>query len=643
MTHFPSYFTSDRAKGLHSADSSLGLLLLVCACTGVTASTEGETSTETTSSTGIGATTSGSSTTPTTSTSGETLTSGSTEPDSSSGSSEPVTSSGTTGESTTGASTSSTSGSTSGSTTDSTTDSTSDSTAGSTTGSTTDSTSGSTGGSTGVEPICTPKAAECLSLLDYHVCANDGLSWSAPTKCPSGAVCEDGACNSACQKAAADPSSDGCIFYAIDANNDPLDDNDADPYGVIVANTVPGVQNKVDVEIYGNNGWTTFTSSGVFTTFQFDLPDRHINYTGFNDRGAYRIRSTYPITVFQFQPLSGNPLWSSDASLLLPAHTFDTSFYLVGWGVNTIANAQINIVAAADDTHVTITPTVPTAPGNPIPALQALNPQALPVMNDGDVIQIEMSKGQVSGTYIASDKPIAVYSTHWCANVPSDAFKFCDHLEEQIVGLKRWGKVHVAGRLPVRSAGVPEQTFWQIFAAEDATTIHIDHDPAVTGIPADDFLMTKGQQLFLSVGGTVSRPGDFVVTADKPIFMMQYMGSGQITGQPPATSGDPAMVQSIPVEQFRTRHVVASASPWTFDRVVLTKKSGSTVKIDGVTVAQGNFTAIGATEWEVARVSLPDGGHELTGDLPFGAVLAGWGELSSYAYPGGTALKVLNP
>ena len=86
---------------------------------------------------------------------------------------------------------------------------------------------------------------------------------------------------------------------------------------------------------------------------------------------------------------------------------------------------------------------------------------------------------------------------------------------------------------------------------------------------------------------------------------------------------------------------------YNLDRVVLTKKTGTTVTMDGVAVAQNQFVKVGPanmpTEWEVARVAATDGVHVLEGDQPFGVVVIGYDSYDSYAYPGGLDQKKINP
>ena len=61
-------------------------------------------------------------------------------------------------------------------------------------------------------------------------------------------------------------------------------------------------------------------------------------------------------------------------------------------------------------------------------------------------------------------------------------------------------------------------------------------------------------------------------------------------------------------------------------------------------VAVGGFQAIGNTGYSVARVTLSnagDGNHTVTGDQAFGISVYGYGQYTSYWYPGGLNLEII--
>ncbi|MBN2725217.1 MAG: hypothetical protein JXR95_14225 [Deltaproteobacteria bacterium] len=507
----------------------------------------------------------------------------------------------------------------------------------------------------------------CDFLIDEDI---DGDGWTVengdcddndPTRNPAALeTCGDGIdndcdgivdsdCLTPCEIADMTRSSVGCVYYAIDTNNDPVENYDALQFAVVISNTDPTQTANVDVLSKSGNTWTVVETSSVApgTLYQFNLPDRHVNYTNFNVGGAYKIVSDLPVIAYQFQPVNGQSSYTSDASLLLPASSLDRFYYVVGWGIG-YGNPQINIAAIEDGTVINITSSQNTSAGGTMPALTANVPYTFTqVMNEGDYVQIETpGDNSFSGTYIESNHPISVFSTHWCANIPAMGC-CCDHLEEQLIGLQSWGNVYVAARMPVRNTGTPEATIWQVFASEDNTNIWFTASPEVTGLPASPITLNAGQMQELTISGSIANPGDFIVTADKPILVMEYLSSSYYTNASTDRAGDPAMTQMVPVAQFLDSYIVLVPSNWIYDHAILIKPVGSNVLMDGTVVAQSNFTPINdgvnPVEWEVARISVGDGIHTFDGDAPFGIVVLGYDSYDSYAYPGGLNMQIINP
>ena len=455
-------------------------------------------------------------------------------------------------------------------------------------------------------------------------------------------------CLGPCELAELTRSSVGCVYYAVDCNNDPVENYDTLQYAVVVSNTHPTEDANVEVQTRSGGVWQTVQSATVtpFSLHEFDLPDRHINYTGVNPAGAYRVVSDRPVIAYQFQPVDGVNSYTSDASLLLPTSSLDTYYYVVGWGKPSYGNPQINIIAAEDGTTVTITSSVTTVAGGGIPALNPGTPYTHPqTLNAGDYLQIE-GTDSFNGTYIEADKPVAVFSAHWCANIPIQGC-CCDHLEEQLFGLQTWGKRYVAARHPPRSTGTPEATHWHILASQDNTTVEFFAHSDVTGLPAGPQTLQAGETLFVSVSGTMANPGDFIVDADKPILVMEYLSSSYTTNVSTQQAGDPAMNQAVPVEQFLDSYVVLVPPNWIYDHVVLVKPVGATIDMDGAPIDPSQFTAIddgvNPVEWEVGRLTAADGVHTFTGSQPFGIVVLGYDSYDSYAYPGGLDQQIINP
>jgi hypothetical protein len=230
--------------------------------------------------------------------------------------------------------------------------------------------------------------------------------------------------------------------------------------------------------------------------------------------------------------------------------------------------------------------------------------------------------------------PVAVFSGAECTFVLAYS---CDHLENQMSGVRLWGLDFVAARVPPRT-DPPETSVWQVYASEDATTVTFDASAAVTGVPAAPVVLDAGELVVLEVGGVSADPGDFAVTADRPITLMNYMTGSSLAG----SIGDPAMVQVPPVEQFLPRYVVLVPESWDTDIAVITRPEGAPIVLDGAAVPDTAFVAVG-TGWEVARVPIADGVHTFEADDPFGVIIVGTTPVDSYAYVGGIGTSIINP
>ena len=107
-------------------------------------------------------------------------------------------------------------------------------------------------------------------------------------------------------------------------------------------------------------------------------------------------------------------------------------------------------------------------------------------------------------------------------------------------------------------------------------------------------------------------------------------------------TGDPAMTISVPTEQYRSSYFFHAPTNYESNFANITAPAGSKVLLDGQEVA--GFVAIGASGFGVVRVPLAnngDGNHTITGDQKFGVQVYGYGQYTSYWYPGGLNLDPL--
>lgn len=68
-----------------------------------------------------------------------------------------------------------------------------------------------------------------------------------------------------------------------------------------------------------------------------------------------------------------------------------------------------------------------------------------------DAQQVPVYEYDVTGTFVNSSRPIAVYGGHSCAFVPTRSVFFCDHIVEQIPPVAELGTTHVVPPILGRS------------------------------------------------------------------------------------------------------------------------------------------------------------------------------------------------
>lgn len=348
--------------------------------------------------------------------------------------------------------------------------------------------------------------------------------------------------------------------------------------------------------------------------------------------GAYRLRTDQPVTVYQYNPLdytNGSGFtYTNDAALLLPVNTWSGTFRVVSrehWVYSSWSYPGFYAVTASEDnTTVVLTP---SATGTSVSASAgvAANGTGTITLHSGDVLQVLTTSGDLTGTLISADKPVQVIGGHECTNVPWNVTA-CDHLEEVIPPLQTVGYSYLV-TAPLINASTPKARMVRVVATAPNTTI--TYDPAQGGAPTS--LANAGDHFEIN-----QTAASFMITASEKILVAEYM-LGQDAG---GDIGDPAMTLAVAVLQYRSSYLFHAPTNYSANYVNITAVTGATVTLDGAAV--GGFTAIGATGYSVARVQLSNSGngnHTITSTDPFGITVYGYGQYTSYWYPGGLNLS----
>jgi hypothetical protein len=347
-------------------------------------------------------------------------------------------------------------------------------------------------------------------------------------------------------------------------------------------------------------------------------------------RGAYHLRSTQPIVVYQFNPLEyeveGNFSYSSDASLLLPVNAWGTRYLAISRRGFRLWPGEIAIVASAD-TEVRVTPTASTLD------LIAGTTSAI-TMSAGDAHELLAPFEDLTGSLIEADAPIQVISGHFATNVPL-ANAAADHLEESMLPIDALGTRYFVAPTENAIGRIDPIADVQIVAAADDVELTFDPPQSVR------------THLF-GVGDTITIPDlrePLEIIASAPILVAQTVVGGTTYGPTEdeiELAGDPAMTIAVPHEQFRTEYLIHAPITYASSFITVISELDAEVMLDG-SVIDAEAITIGASGYAVRHVAIEGGNHRLSGDSPFGVLVYGYGAWTSYLYPGGLDLRVLGP
>lgn len=498
-----------------------------------------------------------------------------------------------------------------------------------------------------------------------------------------------------CAAALAQQSYIGCEYWPTITSNSQL--FDGFEFAIVAANPTDspstvtvtrGAQQVAQVDV-PSGGLQTLKLPWVMELKQVDSNgDGSGVVSALVPQGAYKVSSSVPITLYQFNPLdfelvpppSDCPIlgegcysYSNDASLLLPTTALRTDYFVLaapalhidtggGFGFENWINlaGTTTITATQDGTKVTVQSSAYTKPGD---GVQAMSPGGSSTfsMNAGDVLVlataappsqqtpqpgkpcIETPNGiiacptgpeyDLTGSRVTSDKPISVLGGHDCTFMPYSNFA-CDHIEESMFPVEALGQdlivtaPHAVAAID-SNPGQPDFMFVRVLSAADANEITFDppvHAPVT---------LSTGEWIEV---GPVSQ--DFRVLAKNKISVAQYMVGEDFTGTS-VGAGDPALSVAIPKEQYRVSYTFLAPSSYTHNFVNIVAEPGSAVNIDGMIIPDAQFTPIGSTGFAVARHKIEGGAHTMTADKNFGIVVYGYGSYTSYMYPGGLNLETV--
>lgn len=442
----------------------------------------------------------------------------------------------------------------------------------------------------------------------------------------------------------------GCEFWAVDLPNDDRGTFESPPaadqqFSVSVGNPSGLAPAHVDVYLPGEDTPFAMAQVAPLATHTFTLPSASIepNFGTF-DGLAYRVVSDTPIVAYQFNPLDNTTeVYSNDASLLLPTHALGDDYVAVTGSAIFLsqgnadpeprnAGAYVSVVATQDNTQVEINPTAPLVGGGATSHTLDAG-QVWTIVSAQDLDQT----GNLSGTRIRSNAPVAVFAGNVATIEPLDAGLCCaDHLEHQLSPRTAWSSRYAVAPPPSVTGEGDDPALYRLTGAHDGT--HLLYCPTTP----------EGAPTMIDAGETIEFQTDqpFTVVAEDRAHafgMAQFLLSNQLLSS--SELGDPAMMIVPSALQFESRLAFVVPAGYVETHISVVAQGDETVTLDGDDLPDERFAPLGVLDGEpfrYAQVPVDEGQHVIEARGRVGVSVFGYDEAVSFAYPGGAGLRVVS-
>jgi hypothetical protein len=478
-----------------------------------------------------------------------------------------------------------------------------------------------------------------------NTAADEDCSGSAMT-CAANQDCNaySGVCEDPCSPALLGNSYVGCEYYPTVTLNSMLSNYTNFHFAVAIANVGAKASNYTITKGSQTIATGSVAANNVKTVTlpwvsELVSAGASIKSLASSNNGAYRVVVDRPVVVYQFNPLEytngGAFSFTNDASILLPVNAWTGNYRVVARNTFGGISGFYAVTASENGTSVTLSP---SATGKTIKAGGgvAANGTGTIALNRGDVLQVlsggtgaQVDPNDVTGTLVTATKPVQIIGGHNCIYVPANT-GYCDHLEESVPPIEVLAKEYLVTSADI-ALNTPKARVVRIVATQPNTTL--TYNPPQAGAPST--IAVAGD--YVELAPTVN---NFKITSNFKIVVAEYM-TGQDYG---GGAGDPAMTIAVATEQYRTDYLFHAPTSYASNFVNITAPTGTTVTLDGATVPAASFTAIGSSGYSVAKRQLANGGtgnHSVSSSSPFGITVYGYGQYTSYWYPGGMNLDTI--
>lgn len=343
------------------------------------------------------------------------------------------------------------------------------------------------------------------------------------------------------------------------------------------------------------------------------------------------VQASSDVSVYFRNGYSSGSDYSYDNSHAISTDALGTE-YMIQTYYRDMMNNEFAIVATADGTTVEVTLSTAALKPSESPAdLYDAGTILTRSLNAGEVIQIKgarynsSGRGDLSGTTIKSNKPIAVFNGGAKASVPLNTGYNGDHTVDPAIPVSAWGKRFVAmemsgfpDRKSTDDGGLVETsspTQYMLTAMYDGTQVKVDGETICTLNKGENIPYDKISSMYYSKIRVDYNETPKLVETSNPVVLYAYMSSGAVNAYDYEVFSEPALALIPDVNKgVDTSYIYCAPTPSSihFANVVVPASGVSDMKLNGVDVSS-EFTTLSGTfdgyskNYAYARLSLNSG------------------------------------
>jgi hypothetical protein len=232
-----------------------------------------------------------------------------------------------------------------------------------------------------------------------------------------------------------------------------------------------------------------------------------VTASGISNRGIH-ITATADVTVYMMSQEEA----TTDAYLALPVDALGMDYHVMSYNPDFSSYpGMLTVVATENNTTITVNPKIANSMSLPV------NTNTNVVLNQGQVYQIKSvttgAAGDFTGSKVSSDKPVAVFGSVQCTNIPNSTYA-CDFIIEQMPPNSAWGTSFVATSLATRTGG----DIFKFLAKDNSTSVSVNGSVVAA--------LNAGQQFETSLPSN----SVFKITANNPILVGQFCKGSDADG-----------------------------------------------------------------------------------------------------------------